>query len=419
MMRIGEITVDNYGFEVIDFYGSRSFLDYDVIIIDFDKIIFELYGKSFNIKQLRHQEILVERDPKHRINDFDKYLENGRKLIIITPYNYTIEFEEYLHELKQNFNFLQFYKIENRAGKYVEITNKNLKHIGIQNKITYTYDSYVDFNFEGIIEKPLAIVKDTNYAVSFMPDEQILFIPRITAEQNGNYTTFFKDLINCFFKDEIVKESLPDWASDFTNKEESVLISELDTFLQEKKNIEEKIDLVAIKIEKQFELKRLFTATGNELENIVLDVFEKMGFEELLSEANRHDLILKYKDKVIVFEIKGVSKSAAETYATQLEKWVSIYHADEEELPKGVLVVNAFKDLPLDKRTEPVFPHQMISFSTKKEHCLISGLQLYGLYLAYLESDEKEKLIDELIQTIGVYGKFKDYKDFLNYNEKE
>ncbi len=417
-MRIGEITVDSYGFEPLSFYGSRNLLEYDVLIIDFDKIIFELCGKSFNIQQTRNKPIEVVNDPKYRLNDFKKYLEIGRKLVVITPYNYTIVFDEYQHELSQNFNFLNFYKIENRAGKFVEITSKNLKTIGIQNNITYTYDSYVEFNFEGIIENPFAIVKDTNFAVSFMPNEQVLFIPRITAEQNGNYTTFFKDLINCFFKEEIVKESLPYWAFDFNNKEELVLISELDTFEQEKKKIEEKIDLVAIKIEKQFELKRLFTATGNELENIVLDVFTKIGFEELPSEANRHDLILKYNEQILVVEVKGVNGSAAEKNSAHLEKWVTEYHSENEVHPKGILVVNAFKDLPIDKRTEPVFPDQMLRFATNREHCLISGLQLYGFYLAYLESNEKEKLIDDLLNTIGVYDKFIDYKEFLNFNEK-
>lgn len=415
-MRIGEITVDSYGFEVIDFYGSRSFLDYDVIIIDFDKIIFELYGKSFNIKQSRHKPIEVINDPKHRINDFDKYLENGRKLVIITPFNYTIDYDgSYRYQLNEIFNFLQFYTIENRAGKSVNITHKKLKDIGLENKISYTFDAYFDLD----IEKPFATIKDTNYVVSFMPDEQTLFIPRIKAELNGNYTNFFNDIINSFFIDEIEKEAIPDWAFDFYNKDEAILITEYNELKIEKEKIEEIIEVKTGEIEKQYELKRLFTATGVELENIVENVFLNMGFEMLPSAANRHDLILKYKEQIVVIEIKGVTGSASEKNSTQLEKWVSIYHADKDFLPKGILVVNAFNSLPINKRIEHVFPNQMLQFAKSKNHCLISGLQLYGFYLAYLESNEKDKLIDELIQTIGVYGKFDNYKEFLNFKEKE
>lgn len=415
-MRIGEITVDSYGFEVIDFYGSRSFLDYDVIIIDFDKIIFELHGKSFNIKQSRHKPIQVDRDPMHRMNDFDKYLENGRKLVIITPFNYTIDYDgSYRYQLNEIFNFLKFYTIENRAGKSVNITHKKLKDIGLENKISYTFDAYFDVE----IEKPLATIKDTNYVVSFMPDEQILFIPRITAEQNENYTDFFKDIINNFFIAEIEKETLPDWAFEYCNNEEIELIDEYNSLIIEQDKIANSIDLVTAKIVQQDELKVLFTSTGNELENIVEYVFTNMGFESLPRESNRHDLILKYQEKIIVVEVKGVSKSATETHASQLEKWVNEYYTANEVHSKGILVVNAFKDSPIDKRTEPVFTHQMQKYCTNREHCLISGLQLYGLYLAYLESDEKEKLIDELLNTIGVYGKFIDYKDFLNCKDKE
>ena len=44
----------------------------------------------------------------------------------------------------------------------------------------------------------------------------------------------------------------------------------------------------------------------------------------------------------------------------------------------------------------------------------ISFLIEYQVY----ESKEKEKLIEELISNIGVYSKFKDYKEFLTKEEK-
>lgn len=414
-MRIGEITVDSYGFEKIPFWGSRSFLDFDVIIIDFDRIIFELYGKSFEIKQVRHEKITVINDPSHRNIDFQNYLLHDRKLIIITPFSYQVQYKNLYYHLDNIFSLFENYQLQNRAGIHVEVSNNELRKIGIQNNISYIFDSY----FSDYIEKPFATIKGTNYAVSFMPDEQILFIPRIKAELNGNYTNFFNDIINSFFIDDFEKGAIPDWAFDFCSKDEAKLITKYNELKIEKEKIEEIIEVKTGEIEKQYELKRLFTATGVELENIVEFVFTNMGFESLPRESNRHDLILKYKEQIVVIEIKGVIGSASEKNSTQLEKWVSIYHADKDFLPKGILVVNAFNSLPLNKRIEHVFPNQMLQFAKSKNHCLISGLQLYGFYLAYLESSEKDKLIDVLIHTIGVYGKFKDYKEFLNYKEKE
>lgn len=414
-MRIGEITVDNYGFEKIAFWGNKSFLDFDVIILDFEKVIFELYGQKFNIHDVKFKPIDIIYNPLCRNFDFQDYTINGRKLIIITPFNYSIIFEGKIYKLNEIFVFLNNYKIENRRGDELTIINNSLAKISKENGINFSYDGY----FRDHLDNPLVKVKNTDYVISAMPNEQTLFLPKLKGNGNGNYTSFFNDVIQHFFVSENKNNDLPSWAFDFTNKEEAKLIEEYTELKTEKEKIEEIIEVKTVEIEKQYELKRLFTSTGVELENIVEYVFTNMGFEVLLSEENRHDLILKYNDKIVVSEIKGVTGSASEKNSTQLEKWVSIYHADYDVQPKGILVVNAFNSIPINKRIKHVFPDQMIPYAKSKNHCLISGLQLYGFYLTYLESNEKEKLIDELLNTIGVYDKFNDYKEFLSFKEKE
>lgn len=414
-MRIGEITVDNYGFEKILFWGNKSFLDFDVIILDFEKVVFELYGDKFNIHDVKYKPIDIVNDPKYRDSDFQNYIVNGRKLIVITPFDYSIIFQRKIYRLSDIFVFLHDYTIENRRGKEVNIIDSILGKISTENGITFSYDGY----FGSPIEKPLVTLKNTNYAIAAMPNEQTLFLPRLNVKGIGNYTSFFNDVIQHYFVSENKNNYLPNWAFDFTNKDEAKLIEEYTELKTEKEKIEEIIEVKIVDIEKQYELKRLFTSTGVELENIVEYVFTNMGFEVLLSEENRHDLILKYNDKIVVSEIKGVTGSASEKNSTQLEKWVSIYHADYDVQPKGILVINAFKDLPINKRIKHVFPDQMIPYAKSKNHCLISGLQLYGFYLAYLESNEKEKMIYELLSTTGVYSKYNDYKEFLSFKEKE
>jgi hypothetical protein len=76
-------------------------------------------------------------------------------------------------------------------------------------------------------------------------------------------------------------------------------------------------------------------------------------------------------------EVKGRDTgSAGEKHAAQLEKWVMGHFEKTGEHAKGLLVVNGFKDVELLARTEPVFPAQMIPFSTSRGHALISGVQL-------------------------------------------
>jgi len=61
-------------------------------------------------------------------------------------------------------------------------------------------------------------------------------------------------------------------------------------------------------------------------------------------------LILDYKGKIAVVEVKGLGKSAAENNAAQLEKWVSEYYLTKGIKPKGILIVNAYKDVPFKEQ---------------------------------------------------------------------
>jgi hypothetical protein len=73
------------------------------------------------------------------------------------------------------------------------------------------------------------------------------------------------------------------------------------------------------------ENKILFTGTGGALEVQIRKVISELGFSVEKGSIGRADLIANYNDKVAVIEIKGVTKSAAEKNAAQLEKSVSEY----------------------------------------------------------------------------------------------
>lgn len=167
---------------------------------------------------------------------------------------------------------------------------------------------------------------------------------------------------------------------------------------------------------KELERKKiLFVGSGKPLEIEVEKIFKELGFTTVETLPNRDDLILQYNNKIFVVEIKGIAKkSAAEKHAAQLEKWVSEYHANKEVKPKGILVVNAYGDVPLKDRKEDAFPPQMVPFSKAREHCLITGLQLLGLYLDCKEDIEKKaKMIDLMFNTSGVFNEYQEWNKFV------
>lgn len=122
---------------------------------------------------------------------------------------------------------------------------------------------------------------------------------------------------------------------------------------------------------------QLFLGSGRALELEVRTALEVIGGEVHEPDPGRDDWRVTFPEGKAVVEVKGVSKSAAEKHAAQLEKWVSASYEETGILHKGILVVNTWRDTPLDLRTQVDFPEQMIGYSTSRNHTLVTGLQLF------------------------------------------
>lgn len=95
-------------------------------------------------------------------------------------------------------------------------------------------------------------------------------------------------------------------------------------------------------------------------------------------------------------------------------KWSAIYYENTGIRPKPILIVNAFKDTPLNDRVEAAFPHQMVDYSTRREHCLITTLQLFTLYQDGVNNKiDKAAMINSLFETVGEYKMSNSWTDYI------
>ncbi|WP_143727308.1 hypothetical protein [Methanoculleus chikugoensis] len=137
---------------------------------------------------------------------------------------------------------------------------------------------------------------------------------------------------------------------------------------------------------------------------------EEIGFAVQPGTTNRHDHIVEYNGRSAVVEVKGRTKSGKEEDSRQLEVWVSEYLLEHGEGSscKGILFLNAYCDTPLSERKgKTIFPDGMLWYSVSNEHCLITTTQLLRLYYHLQQHPEaKEKLIEEMFATVGVFQKF-------------
>lgn len=166
------------------------------------------------------------------------------------------------------------------------------------------------------------------------------------------------------------------------------------------------------------ERKILITGSGAALERLVDRALTSLGFDVEPGAPGRTDRIARRKRRVAVVEIKGKSKSASEKDAAQLEKWRSEFHAQHGRMPKGLLIVNAWRGKSLDERDgRAAFPDQMLEFAVnQRKQCLLTTTQLLGLWIEAEKSRaQADKLAKMVMDCEGVFPLFSDWREFLGH----
>lgn len=204
-------------------------------------------------------------------------------------------------------------------------------------------------------------------------------------------------------------EASPPWLQRYQFPEDAETTHKIAELEAKKAEILAKIEALEGGKEISDAWKRLLYATGDELEIQVLEAFRILGFQAERGPEGRADIVLRLDTKNAVVEVKGLNSSAAEKNAAQLEKWISEEMLSGSGHVKGILVVNSYRHIPPQERSSPAFPHQMVTFSTPREHCLVTSVQLLAMVRAVLEDPSRAPSIREkLLDTTGVVTGWED-----------
>ena len=195
-------------------------------------------------------------------------------------------------------------------------------------------------------------------------------------------------------------EPVPDWCVNLLLDSEAERQDELVQVETSMAELATKLEELKAAQARDAQWKRLIASQGEALERQAQAAFELLGFEVLETQRGRSDLRLDYNGKRAVVEVKGLGKSAGEKHAAQLEKWVAEELADDVEA-KGILVVNAWKDLPPEAR-RAAFPDQMLEYAKARGHCLLTGLQLLNMCVTVRKSPtQAQAMAEQLLSTVG------------------
>jgi hypothetical protein len=405
------VPIPNFDITNINFGSNANLLDADLIFWDMLKSVSTLTAAGpISQSTIDRYKNLIETRKK----EFEEYFELGRSLFIVSS-GFTKPVYTDSKNAQSKFTFDFFSCLEIDEPRFELTSGKNIQPIE-NNAIRYFLNvnkSRVFYQVKFLPSKatPLMYIKDTNYIVSQFYKVRngfIIFLPSLIGINSHIEQVNFIDT-SIKIVDEIKKISstsainLEEWAQDYQFKNEMIEFEKKENINQqivELKIQDERQDIV---LKKYNDLKILFSGSGKELEQEIEKVFIEFGFQIEEANLNRDDLIVRLNEKVAVIEIKGVNKSAGEKQAAQLEKWVSNYLLEKEISAKGILIVNTFRSIPLEERTEEDFPNQMLQYSKSRNHCLVTGIQLLAIYIDYKNGILDQTTVAKLLfETVGV-----------------
>jgi len=244
--------------------------------------------------------------------------------------------------------------------------------------------------------------------IAFMPKKysnRIFFIPWIANAEEF----FWKAVLELARELSGYTEDSPQWVEKYqipTMKEKNVSIANLQKNIEEaekkkKSIVEEYNKLVDIR-------DTLLFRDGIKLQNTVKNILNELGIPAKDGKMGREDIIFELGDKSFVSEVKGLKKSAAERHLNQLHSKKGQYEFELKRKTKGVLIVNAWREFPIEERggnDHQVFPDQINKVTEMWEFALLTTQQLFVAYCNNLEGNfDKENFINDLFKTVGVYS---------------
>lgn len=439
-------SLKNTNIDEISFTARTSYLDYDAVIIDTNKIT---SNYNFDSSSPYKNRVLLTKDSSNQISDdfkrikeqLTEILKQGKNVFVLmgeneSCYIYTGQ-KQYdgtgknarVTDLVNLFDVYSFLPIKIQAthlvGTRYELCEKQ-PYFSYFRKIKecFYYSAYFTAESKDTLVKISGSDKAISAVYSFEKGNIILLpYPYLESEYTDpkNWKIYGKKYLDALFdldsqlRFSFSNTSLPSWA-------EEILILNEKKELEQLHKDEKTLSSLLVKIEKQKEnlsrykrYKSILTSSGVALEEIVKMILCELGFVMTSSENGRSDIIATYQDISIVVEVKGVTKSAAEKHGAQLEKWVAQYIEENEVTPKPLLIVNGFVDTPISQRSEEVFPNQMLKYCESRNHALVTTTQLLCLYIdATKNPSSRDEKIDKLLKTTGRYMEYRDYSEYID-----
>ena len=151
--------------------------------------------------------------------------------------------------------------------------------------------------------------------------------------------------------------------------------------------------------------KKLVYATGRELEQIFEDAIIKLGAKTKPAAAEE-EFIYEFKAHAGVVECKGVGKSISLEHVRQTDSHVLKFIETENREGKGVLLGNAWRNLPLNERgtaDTPIFPDNVVKHAAQRGIALVGAIDFLEVFSRFLKGEVSgEAVLDAISVQNGI-----------------
>ena len=321
------------------------------------------------------------------------------KLIILYPQNICFRYKQYgkqrSEELKNMLNKLskQILTKLYQPLSNIELVYENTRTV-LQSK-----EFLASFYFKNVQEALLSSVR-SNKPTAFMVNNIILSTLRV---DNTEELIVLLDELGLLEE----KQEIPEWfyeISMFDDCEQQRIIQRSTEKIElEQKNIREAQAI----IDNNNRLKSILYTTGDELVELIFEIFEEIldcdlsGFVDLKKE----DLLIETENVIFIGEIKGVNSNVKSTNISQVDTHYHDYlethpEVDESKL-KALLIINHQKNKAIKER-EPVM-EQQINLAKRNNSLIVETYTLLRVLELYRNNKvTKEKIVNVFKKSEGL-----------------
>ena len=249
------------------------------------------------------------------------------------------------------------------------------------------------------------IVGDNGSVVLYLP-----YLIEGPSSTTSKYTNSIVELIETLRSTpDAVSTALPTWTEPYLLPRETDFDDEISELNTQIKELYEKRGEIGSEASSLKQWKHLFASDGRELEAAVELALTALGFEVDSGKPGRTDRIARRDKKAMVVEVKGYKNGAKEGQVwPQLHRWQNDYIQEHGEKPKGLGVINTFRDTPIDQRAGTHWPSKLVQHCEQDHFGLVTGVQLLNMALAAEADPNKQGEIAQLLFDSG--GPVKGYE---------